>query len=445
MHNFSDAEEEAEAQEDFFGSDAEFAEDAEGLLSDTEALVDALNEPASASAETAMLADAPPSASAGEDAPRGASAELASASAGEGVVVAAASPAKKGKKAKKLAPKPKNSVGRTLKRQASTGKPAELKCESRLCLWGGRIRAPAVVHPLSKRGDTLWVPIHERLFWLRRACDPAKGLTHWSAEFQHAVSELRQALREGVKQAIADPVEQAAVKVRRELGLDDGEDEEEGTKRRRKAGESCEVVEIELDGTPLKVRVHERPFEVEASAEAVCAIVSFCRKRLEDDPLLLKRDIRAAAAAESAASASALTDGTAASTASALTDGMAGNGVLVSTASASSTSASAGGGFRLARDTCPTVLHKVTWHPSVKAWAVHFKDGAGKTAKTQTKRFHVKAKDRTLAEQAAGAGATDCPSWTQARQTAYRQAVTFWNANDKSKRERIELPAEVVA
>ena len=436
LHCLSDAEEEAEAQEDFFGSDAEFAMDGDGVLTDGEALVEDLHEPASASAETEMLVDAPPVASAGEDAVPG-------ASAGAGVVVVADSPAKKGKKAKKPAAKPKNGLGRTLKRQASTGKPVELKCEPRLCIWGGRLRAPAVVHPLSKRGETLWVPIHERLFWLRRACDPAKGQTHWSAQFQHAMSELRQALRKGVRDAIADPVEKAAAKVRQELGLDDEEDKEEDATRPRKSlgARSLEAVTIELDGQKLNVRVHERPFEVEASAEAVCAIVSFCRKRLEDDPLLLKRDIRAAAAAASLASAVA--DGTAESSASALTDGMAGDGVVVSTAAASSTSASASStsasAFRLAVDACPNVLHKVTWHPSVKAWAAHYKDGAGKT---QTRRFYVKLGKRTFAEHAAGTGAADCASWAEARQTAYRKAITFWNSNDRSKRERI---AEVVA
>ena len=64
---------------------------------------------------------------------------------------------------------------RSLKRRASDGKPPELLCMNRLCVWGKHVRAPAVVYPLTRRDGRLYMPIHERLFWLRRACDKKMG------------------------------------------------------------------------------------------------------------------------------------------------------------------------------------------------------------------------------------------------------------------------------
>ena len=68
-----------------------------------------------------------------------------------------------------------------------------------------------------------------------------------------------------------------------------GEEMDKKAAKRWAAPLSSTVVSLELAGHMVQVRVHERPFEVEATPEAVKAIIEFCRQRLQDDPIILKR------------------------------------------------------------------------------------------------------------------------------------------------------------
>lgn len=316
---------------------------------------------------------------------------------------------------------------RSLKRRASDNKPPELLCMNRLCVWGKHVRAPAVVYPLTMRDGTLYMPIHERLFWLRRACDEKRGQTHWTAQFQHAVSKLRAAIRQGLRMKL-DPAGTATETLRDALGLDsEGEDEEKGKKpvKRLAAPPSLAAVSLELSGRMVEVRVSERPFEVEATPEAVMAIIEFCQQSLQDSQITLKRDT-------TQRNRTSAPDPTAASH-----PGQASGSDVVS---ASASSLASHGGFRLAPLDCPPITGKVTWHPSVQAWCTHCKGDHGKV---QWKRFWVHAPlqggsflDRT-------AGCDKGQGWAAARRAAYEAAVRFWNENDSSKRDRIELVENV--
>ena len=281
---------------------------------------------------------------------------------------------------------------RQLKRNASLGQPSGLTCQSRLCLWGDNFKAPAVIHPVHRRDGQWFFPIHERLYWLRRACGD-KRTTHWTQTFQQAVSSLRRHLQAGIRLKV-DAFAAATEQARTALALD-GEDEEPTPRKQQRirVPVGVEVVGVEVGAVTVKVRVRERPFEVETTAEAVMAIVGFCTAAIETS----------SAARTSAAPASA-------------------NGEKKS--------------FAFAAQDCPAVLGCVTWHPSVGAWAVHFKNEHGAT---QVKRVFGKRISATYIERAASAESKE--SWAATRRHTYLEAIEAWNTLDRSTRSRIPLPA----
>ena len=284
---------------------------------------------------------------------------------------------------------------RQLKRKASEGKPAELRCENRLCLWGAKFKAPAVIHPMYRRGGKWFFPIHERLYWLRRACGDT-STTHWTGKFQQALSALRQHLKRGIRQKV-DALGAAAATLREALALNDSDEEDAlGTKKKAKkqprlrTPEGMDEVAVAIGSTSVKVRTRQRPFEVEASADAVMAVAQFCREFIEKDALAPKKR---------AASATA---------------------------------------FVLAAPDCPPVLGCVTWHASVQAWSVHWKDAAGKA---HVKRVLVQKRERKVGFMDTAPAQEDAKSaWATARRVAYQEAVALWNELDKSTRDRIAVP-----
>ena len=301
------------------------------------------------------------------------------------------------KKARQRAP-----PRRQLKRKASEGKPAELRCENRLCLWGEKFKAPAVIHPMYRRGGKWFFPIHERLYWLRRACGDA-STTHWTGKFQQALSALRRHLKRGIRQKV-DAFGAAAATMREALGLNDSDEEdglgpkEDGLGPKKKAKkqprlrtpEGLEEVAVDIGSTSVKVRTRQRPFEVEASADAVMAVVQFCCEFIEKDALAPKKR---------AASATA---------------------------------------FVLATPDCPPVLGCVTWHASVQAWSVHWKDAE---SKAHVKRVLVQKRERKVGFMDAASAQEDAKSaWATARRVAYQEALALWNELDKSTRDRIAVP-----
>ena len=167
-----------------------------------------------------------------------------------------------------------------------------------------------------------------------------------------------------------------------------------------------EVLELTLAGTMVNVRAHERPWEVEATPEAVMAVVNFCLERLEDEPIILKKEERAAALQDVSASASA-----SASSSSALVPAV---------------------GFSLSTPNSLGVQDRVTWHPSVEAWAVHFKNRQGKRVQ---KRLLVRLPKKFEQEDIQIATAAKM----ERRRELFREACLLWNREDMSSRDRIEI------
>ena len=100
-------------------------------------------------------------------------------------------------------------------------------------------------------------------------------------------------LRKGIRTKL-DATSSTAEALRDALGLESegegkGEEMDKKAAKRWAAPLSSTVVSLELAKHMVQVRVHERPFEVEATPEAVKAIIAFCRQRLQDDPIILKR------------------------------------------------------------------------------------------------------------------------------------------------------------
>ena len=288
----------------------------------------------------------------------------------------------------------------------------------------GRTPQGACGHPpLGEAGpDGGWRPeiVHARArtTLLASACLRGQGADSLTAKFQHAVSELRAALRDGL-QRHADAPRAAAEALRTQLGLDQEEDEEPGAQagqasaRRKRHRTAEEEVPVLLGGTSVIVRTETHPYEIEATSAAVMAVVNFCVERLKDDPIVLKRDARRAGEQQAAASAE----------------------VASASAAAPAPCSSAKGGFSFGQADCPSILGKITWHPSRKAWAVHYKNSAKQPV---TKRIQVGK--TTSAAGVLGASASDAPQrWATARRAAYEEAIRLWNELDCTKRDRIEL------
>ena len=316
---------------------------------------------------------------------------------------ASATPGKK-RALKRTASQPTLRKARFLKRRPSVDKPSGLQCMDRLCLWGDKVRVPCVVHPLVWRSGRAFFPVSERSYWLRRACGD-KGMTHWTDSFQRAVSELRRTLKDGIREMV-DRTQVAVEKARDALGLqeeDGAQASAVGAKTRRKKGaasapgaQSIDDVGVVVNRVLVKVRVRERPYEIEATPEAVMAVVGFCQTSLQRGKAALRRESRTSASRV---------------------------------------------GFAFEAEDCPAIIGKVTWHPSVEAWCVHYKDAQ---RQNQWRRVTAKSHERkdsflgTVAEER-GRSASKA-----ARRMAYLTALRMWNDVDCSKRDRIELPMEEV-
>ena len=294
---------------------------------------------------------------------------------------------------------------RVLKRQASVGKPDDLKCEDRLCLWGGALKQPTVIHPVVRRGGTGFFPIVESLYWLRRACGGKQGQTHYTPRFQAALSSLRRTLGDGIRDKV-DVVGAATDKLREALGLGDDDEEQSDQKpkrtlRRSEKAKCPDEVSVPLGDVVVKVRVRERPYEVEATSEAVMAVIAFCRK----------------ACGEGASADGASAD-----------KGKRGPPVKGEKEAT----------FSFARRDCPPILHIITWHPSVSAWCVHYVDALKHKG---VRRVPVKLpkKGNFLLDASADDDGSRA-GWDSSRRKAYFEAVRLWNELDRSSRPRLDVP-----
>ncbi len=204
------------------------------------------------------------------------------------------------------------------------------------------MKAPHVVYPLVRIGDEkTWVTITEHAYWLRRACEERKGQTHWNELFQSAVSELRRTLKTSLDQK-TDAPEAERRKLRAQLGLADEDRDEDMVKPQRKRARTSEPeAKVMLGETELTVRVQERPLLVEATPKSVLAIIAFCQSHVRAGVPKLKKDQPKPASKESLEE-----------------DPVA--------------------HYSLPEVVCQPILGKLTWHPSVCSWSIHWRDSAGK-------------------------------------------------------------------
>ena len=288
---------------------------------------------------------------------------------------------------------------RMLKRHRSEGKPGEVTCSTMLALHGKPLKTPVLVHPLQTIEGRKYFSVSEHLPWLRRAMCP-KGETHYTSAMQNAVTELRTALRKQVEVAMS-PVDQ----LRRSLDLEEplspvAEHGQSGSlhespasakKPKRSALAREATVKVELDGVKFDMKGSLRPLLVVACPESVLAVVKFCQRHFKAGRSLQQK------------------------------------AVVVSPR-----------GFSLPDDGCQAILGKVTWQPSLMAWAVHWKDDRGKPGAVvrfaATQGGAKKAKATRL-----GQGDMSGSSVVK-RRPSYLQAIAKWNELDQSSRERIPMP-----
>ena len=388
---------------DFQDDDMHIFDRAEEPLSEVSATA-ASATPASATPGSAASAAAA-SASVLPRAPTSAASASANPPAPTGSVAAGKKRALKRKASQPTASQPTVRKTRFLKRRPSLGKPSGLQCMDRLCLWGDKVRVPCVIHPLVRRSGRVFFPVSERSYWLRRACGD-KGMTHWTESFQRAVSELRRTLKDGIRETV-DRAQAAVEKARDALGLqeeDGAQASAVGAKTRRKKGaasapgaQSIDDVGVVVNRVLVKVRVRERPYEIEATPEAVMAVVGFCQTSLQRGKAALRRESRTSASRV---------------------------------------------GFAFEAEDCPAIIGKVTWHPSVEAWCVHYKDAQ---RQNQWRRVTAKSHERKDSFLEAFAEERGRCASKAARRMAYLAALRLWNDVDCSTRDRIELPMSASA
>lgn len=174
-----------------------------------------------------------------------------------------------------------------------------------------------------------------------------------------------------------------------------------------------EQVGIDWDGKTVFVRGN-RPIYVELTSSNVDAIIHYCKDYMkrgpEKGPPRLKKNAAATPVDNDVGVVCA------ASSSAAVTNSTGSSRALVPVAA-----------FSMPTNACPPVPHKVTWHPSTTAWAVHYKNSAGENVQ---KRIRVTSDKE----------AKDSKSkWDALRYTAYIQALKFWNDEDQSSRERIDF------
>ena len=287
--------------------------------------------------------------------------------------------------------------------------PQSVVVKSFLCVTGNPLRAPVVVHPLHRdAAGGEWVVLNEHMHWLRRAV--GCGSTHWTAQFQAAVTALRVEVRDRLTAARTPTRVAAQAQVRQQLMLDEEEDcdQDAATKsqkgcansRRPKGTSSAEALPIILHGFEVKALNSTRPVAVEATQASLTAIIAFCKAKIgAGEPVLKKMSRQEVLPAPTPEPAPAEPS------------------------------------FQMPVSDCPGFMGKVTWHPSVSAWAAHWKNADKKTIVT---RFPVKVQTRgALALVAEGAA---LETFAQVRRRRYLEAVAHWNQWDNSTRDRIVLP-----
>ena len=89
--------------------------------------------------------------------------------------------------------------------------------------------------------------------------------------------------------------------------------------------------------------------------------------------------------------------------------------------------------FRVPVSHDAALLGKVSWQPSIKSWAVHYK-----TADKQSAQYKLRVLNRDV-DAAATMNMSRKQVFEQQKEARKFEAMKYWNEHDKSSRERIDL------
>ncbi len=279
---------------------------------------------------------------------------------------------------------------RKLQRRASEARPEASEAVNMMCVWGGTVHAPVPVWPLWKEEGVSWIVVSEHLYWLRRACSHL-GVTHYKELFQSAVSSLRRKLQDQLKKANnPDPAGELRA------ALDVADDGEASPKRSRCRTEVVKILEVSVDGAKLNKL---RPLRVQCSLAAVEALVNYCQSHISKGKPELKKYKAACPQPKH---------------------------------------------FAMPAEHCPAIIGRVTWQPSVNAWAIHGKRERGSTFTTRIRLVLEKETKSFLAPQAAEKTENEDAkeAFKRERRKRYIEAIVLWNSEDHSSRDRIPVPEE---
>ena len=298
---------------------------------------------------------------------------------------------------------------RQLKRRVSESRPEDVSVVTMVCVWGGDIKNPFVVQPVWKELGKTWMSPNEHCLWLRRACCP-RGMTHYKELFQSAISALRREIQAAFLQVSnPDPARQ----LRAALALDSDDDDDGGGGPRKKVacpprprkktvGDAASTLEVSLGDSKITIQSKMRPLRIEVTEAAVTGIIEWCRQHVREGKPILKKHAHEHAK-------------------------------------------KSGGSFVMPADGCPGIVGKVTWQPSHTAWCVHGKNDKGVHFTTRVKVGGGRNKAGFLqaASQAVGLPHMNAKdTFNMQRRKSYIEALELWNAEDKSTRPRIIVPAD---
>jgi len=314
----------------------------------------------------------------------------------------------KSSRAAPLADKDKRApTGRKLSRRPS--EPQKPIVAMTMCVRGGPLSAPVPVHPLQKAGGKEWIHACAHLQWLRKACS-SSGFSHYDLRFQSAINDMSDCFRSAL--AASESTTNQGV-IRDHLGLSDDEmppsssaarsSTKKGKKPKPTAGAlKTDTIPVQLGDTQVQMQRSWRPMLVVATIEHAQAMVGFCLDRVSSDGQNLRRK-----------------------------RSLAGDGGGESKR------------FAMTVDSCPRITGKISWHPSHQGWCVAYKDPiVGNTRSWfQVKDFAVKEAQSLASlvanKSASSSSASPAEIDQAARKRAYDYAVAFWNANDRSTKDRI--------
>ena len=301
--------------------------------------------------------------------------------------------------------KEQNRKRRLLMRRGSSA--PDLIIEDMICLRGKPLKKPVVVFPVKSTPDgKRWLPVNAHQMWLRRVCHPG-GLTYFKPAFQAAVTKLRRDLCESFHMA-RDAARPKVEHPMSELF------EEEDSFLVDQCGKAAKLKAAKLKAAKPKVKNRslqslEEPVDVALGDVKV-------QVRTMSSLVLMECTVQSVGALVNCVKAE-------------FAEIVQGKKKAASPQAASSQKAA----FRVPVSHDAALLGKVSWQPSIKSWAVHYK-----TADKQSAQYKLRVLNRDV-DAAATMNMSRKQVFEQQKEARKFEAMKYWNEHDKSSRERIDL------